>query len=133
LIICKLEKISVLFEKCGLWFWLGWTKIRLDTDRTSYSYDFEKTVENYGEYDSDGWASTTWLMGENQSVAQNGSGYAYKQYKLLLLGKNDWIFSYPIYLKNGETVTVKYHTAIGSEEAEPATLKVAVASAPDKK
>lgn len=84
------------------------------------------------EYDSDGWASTTWLMGENQSVAQNGSGYAYNNTSTSAAGKNDWLFSYPIYLKNGETVTVKYHTAIGSEEAEPATLKVAVASAPDK-
>ena len=97
-----------------------------------YSYDFEKTLENYGEYDSDGWASTTWLMGENQSVAQNGSGYAYNNTSTSAAGKNDWLFSYPIYLKNGETVTVKYHTAIGSEEAEPATLKVAVANAPDK-
>jgi len=111
--------------------WAGpksvWTPTELP-----YSYDFEKTLENYGEYDSDGWASTTWLMGENQSVAQNGSGYAYNNTSTSAAGKNDWLFSYPIYLKNGETVTVKYHTAIGSEEAEPATLKVAVANAPDK-
>lgn len=111
--------------------WAGPKSIWAPTE-LPYSYDFEKTVENYGEYDSDGWASTTWLMGENQSVAQNGSGYAYNNTSTSAAGKNDWLFSYPIYLKNGETVTVKYHTAIGSEEAEPATLKVAVASAPDK-
>lgn len=111
--------------------WAGpksvWTPTELP-----YSYDFEKTVENYGEYDSDGWASTTWLMGENQAVAQNGSGYAYNNTSTNAAGKNDWIFSYPIYLKNGETVTAKYYTSIGNESAEPATLKVAVASAPDK-
>lgn len=110
--------------------WAGPKSIWTPTE-LPYSYDFEKTVENYGEYDSDGWASTTWLMGENQSVAQNGSGYAFNNTSDDI-DKNDWIFSYPIYLKNGETVTVKYHTAIGSEEAEPATLKVAIASAPDK-
>lgn len=111
--------------------WAGpksvWTPTELP-----YSYDFEKTLENYGEYDSDGWASTTWLMGENQSVAQNGSGYAYNNTSTSAAGKNDWLFSYPIYLKNGETVTAKYYTSIGNESAEPATLKVAVANAPDK-
>ncbi|WP_027382239.1 T9SS-dependent choice-of-anchor J family protein [Epilithonimonas caeni] len=111
--------------------WAGpksvWTPTELP-----YSYDFEKTVENYGEYDSDGWASTTWLMGENEAVAQNGSGYAYNNTSTSAAGKNDWIFSYPIYLKNGETVTAKYYTSIGNESAEPATLKVAIASAPDK-
>lgn len=111
--------------------WAGpksvWTPTELP-----YSYNFEKTAENYGEYDSDGWASTTWLMGENQAVAQNGSGYAYNNTSTNSAGKNDWIFSYPIYLKNGETVTAKYYTSIGNESAEAATLKVAVASAPDK-
>lgn len=97
-----------------------------------YSYDFEKTAENYGEYDSDGWTSTTWLMGENQAVAQNGSGYAYNNTSTSNAGKNDWLFSYPIYLKNGETVTAKYYTSIGNASADPVTLKVAVASAPDK-
>ncbi|SDG12759.1 T9SS-dependent choice-of-anchor J family protein [Epilithonimonas hungarica] len=111
--------------------WAGpksvWTPTELP-----YSYDFEKTVENYGEYDSDGWTSTTWLMGENGAVAQNGSGYAYNNTSTSAAGKNDWIFSYPIYLKNGETVTAKYYTSIGNESADPAILKVAVASAPDK-
>ncbi len=111
--------------------WAGpksiWTPAELP-----YSYDFEKTVENFGEYDSDGWASTTWLMGENSAVAQNGSGYAYNNTSTSTAGKNDWLFSYPIYLKNGETVTAKYYTSIGNESADPVTLKVAVASAPDK-
>lgn len=111
--------------------WAGpksvWTPTELP-----YSYNFEKTAENYGEYDSDGWTSATWLMGENQTVAQNGSGYAYNNTSTNAAGKNDWIFSYPIYLKNGESVTAKYYTSIGNESAEPAILKVAVASAPDK-
>ncbi len=111
--------------------WAGpksvWTPTELP-----YSYDFEKTIENYGEYDSDGWASTTWLMGDNSEVAQNGSGYAYNNTSTSNAGKNDWLFSYPIYLINGETVTVKYYTSIGNTSADPVTLKVAVASAPDK-
>lgn len=111
--------------------WAGpksvWTPTELP-----YSYDFEKTVENYGEYDSDGWASTTWLMGENQASAQNGAGYAYNNTSSSSAGKNDWLFSYPIYLKNGETVIAKYYTAIGNESANPATLKVAIASAQNK-
>ena len=111
--------------------WAGPKSIWTPTE-LPYSYDFEKTVENFGEYDSDGWASTTWLMGENQSVAQNGSGYAYNNTSTSAAGKNDWLFSYPIYLKNGETVTAKYYTSIGNESADPVTLKVAVASAPDK-
>ncbi|WP_379963465.1 choice-of-anchor J domain-containing protein [Epilithonimonas sp. UC225_85] len=96
-----------------------------------YSYDFEKTVENFGEYDSDGWASTTWLNGENGAVAQNGSGYVFNNTSKTTT-KNDWIFSYPIYLKKDETVTVKYYSAIGSADASPATLKLTVATSQDK-
>lgn len=111
--------------------WAGPKSIWTPTE-LPYSYDFEKTVENFGEYDSDGWASTTWLMGENSAVAQNGSGYAYNNTSTSTAGKNDWLFSYPIYLKNGETVTVKYYTSVGNAAADPVTLKVAVASAADK-
>jgi len=111
--------------------WAGPKSIWTPTE-LPYSYDFEKTVENFGEYDSDGWASTTWLMGENEAVAQNGSGYAYNNTSTSATAKNDWLFSYPIYLKNGETVTAKYYTSIGNESAEPATLKVAIASAQNK-
>lgn len=98
-----------------------------------YSYDFEKTAENYGEYDSDGWASNSWINGENETVAQNGSGYVYNNTSTSTTAvKNDWIFSYPIYLKKNETVTVKYYSGIGSDEASPATLKLAVATSQDR-
>ncbi|KFC22713.1 T9SS-dependent choice-of-anchor J family protein [Epilithonimonas lactis] len=98
-----------------------------------YSYDFEKTAENYGEYDSDGWASNSWINGENETVAQNGSGYVYNNTSTSTTAvKNDWIFSYPMYLKKDETVTVKYYSGIGSDEANPATLKLAVATSQDR-
>lgn len=98
-----------------------------------YSYDFEKTAENYGEYDSDGWASNSWINGENEAVAQNGSGYVYNNTSTSTTAvKNDWIFSYPIYLKKDETVTVKYYSGIGSDEANPATLKLAVATSQNR-
>ncbi len=110
--------------------WAGpksvWTPTELP-----YSYDFEKTVENFGEYDSDGWASSTWLMGDNEAVAQSGSGYAFNNTHKTVT-KNDWIFSYPIYLKKDETVTVKYYAGIGNDEADAATLKLAVANSQDK-
>ena len=96
-----------------------------------YSYNFEKTAENFGEYDSVGWASTTWLNGENETAAQNGTGYVFNNTSTTTT-KNDWIFSYPIYLKKDETITVNYYAAIGSATASPATLKLAVASAQDK-
>lgn len=111
--------------------WAGpksvWTPTELP-----YAYDFETTAENYGEYESDGWASTTWLNGNNSEVAQNGSGYAFNNTTTNNAGKNDWLFSYPIYLKSGETVTAKYYASVGNASADPVTLKVAVASAPDK-
>lgn len=98
-----------------------------------YAYDFEKTAENYGEYDSDGWASNSWINGDNETVAQNGSGYVYNNTSTSTTAvKNDWIFSYPIYLKKDETVTVKYYSGIGSDEANPATLKLAVATSQDR-
>lgn len=96
-----------------------------------YAYDFEKTQENYGEYDSDGWSSNTWINGDSSEAAQNGAGYVFNNTSSSY-DKNDWIFSFPIYLTKDETVTVKYHAAIGSEEADPATLKLAVANAQDK-
>lgn len=40
-----------------------------------YSYDFEYTAENYGEYDSDGWSSGTWLNSTGSS--QSGNGYVF--------------------------------------------------------
>ena len=96
-----------------------------------YSYNFEKTLENFGEYDSDGWASTTWLNGESETAAQNGTGYVFNNTSATTT-KNDWIFSYPVYLKKDESVTVTYYAAIGSATASPATLKLAVASSQDK-
>ena len=96
-----------------------------------YAYDFETTAENYGEYDSDGWASSTWLNGESNTAAQTGTGYIFNNTSKTT-AKNDWMFSYPIYLKKNESVTVKYYAAIGSADASPATLKFAVANSQDK-
>lgn len=94
-----------------------------------YEYDFEKTDENYGEYDSDGWSSYSWLNGENQDAAHAGEGYAFNNTSTSST-KNDWLFSYPVYLEAGETLKVNYFTAIGNPDADPATLKVSVATAP---
>lgn len=95
-----------------------------------YSYDFEYTDENYGEYDSDGWTSGTWINGSGSS-AQNGEGYVFNNTSKSF-AKNDWIFSYPIKMEANETVEIKYYAQMGSETASPATLKVSVANAPDK-
>lgn len=96
-----------------------------------YSYDFEKTVENYGEYDSDGWASDSWVNGDDSSFAQQGSGYVFNSTNKTS-AKNDWLFSYPIYLKAGQTVEVKYNAAMGLDTASPAQLKLAIASSQKK-
>lgn len=93
-----------------------------------YSYDFEKTTENYGEYDSDGWSSYVWLNGENSEVSNAGNGYVYNNTSSSST-KNDWLFSYPVYLEAGETLNINYFAAIGNSEADPATLKVSIATA----
>ncbi|MGO2358726.1 choice-of-anchor J domain-containing protein [Mesonia sp.] len=96
-----------------------------------YSYGFEYTNENYGEYDSDGWTSNTWINGGEQENAQNGSGYTYNNTSNSF-AKDDWMYSYPIKLEQGEVLTIQYYSQLGLETADPATLKVAVASAPNK-
>lgn len=95
-----------------------------------YSYDFEYTDENYGEYDSDGWVSGTWINGSGSS-AQNGDGYVFNNTSKTF-AKNDWIFSYPIKMLANEKIEIKYFAQMGSANASPATLKVSVASAPVK-
>lgn len=111
----------------------GWAgpKSIFTPSKLPYSYDFEKTVENFGEYDSDGWSSNTWINGENTSAAQQGSGYAFNNTSKTTT-KNDWLFSYPISLKAGESVDVKFYAAMSLDEASPATLKLSVASSPDR-
>lgn len=94
-----------------------------------YSYDFEYTAENYGEYDSDGWTSGTWINGSG--AAQNGDGYVFNNTSKTY-AKNDWIFSYPIKMLANETVEIKYFAEMGSASASPATLKVSVADTPEK-
>lgn len=95
-----------------------------------YAYDFEYTAENYGEYDSDGWSSGTWINGSGSS-SQTGQGYVFNNTSKTY-AKNDWIFSYPIKLQANEKVEIKYFAQMGSETASPATLKVSVASQPEK-
>lgn len=92
-----------------------------------YSYNFEATEENYGEYDSDGWSSQTWISGIG-SIAQNGKGYVFNNTSKTTT-KNDWLYSYPIKLQAGETVTIKYFAQMGSAAASPATLQVTAATA----
>ncbi|MDO5654836.1 MAG: choice-of-anchor J domain-containing protein [Flavobacteriaceae bacterium] len=95
-----------------------------------YSYDFEFTEENYGEYDSDGWTSNTWINGEGE-VAQSGSGYVFNNTSTSY-AKNDWIHSYPIKLNANEEIQISFHAQMSTENASPATLKIAVANAPDR-
>ena len=95
-----------------------------------YSYDFEYTDENYGEYDSDGWVSGTWINGSG-SAAQNGEGYVFNNTSKTF-AKNDWIFSYPIKMLANEKLEIKYYAQMGSAIASPATLKVSVANSPAK-
>lgn len=96
-----------------------------------YSYGFETTVENYGEYDSDGWTSDTWINGSNSAAANSGEGYVFNNTSKTY-AKNDWIYSYPIWLESGETATINYSAAMGSDAATPATLKLSVANSPNK-
>lgn len=95
-----------------------------------YSYDFEYTGENYGEYDSDGWSSSTWINGSGPS-AQNGQGYVFNNTSKTS-AKNDWLFSYPIKANAGEEITIKYFAQMSTATATPATLKVSAATAPNK-
>lgn len=95
-----------------------------------YSYDFEYTVENYGEYDSDGWSSNTWINGSGEG-AQNGEGYIFNNTSTST-AKDDWIYSYPIKVNAGEKVEIKYYSQLGTEGADDAILKVAAATAPNK-
>ena len=95
-----------------------------------YSYDFEYTDENYGEYDSDGWTSYTWINGFGEN-AQNGDGYVFNNTSTSF-DKDDWIFSYPIKLDMDEELTIKYHAKMGVETADPANLIVSVATAPNE-
>lgn len=95
-----------------------------------YSYDFEYSEENYGEYDSDGWTSNTWINGSGES-AQSGSGYVFNNTSTSF-EKNDWIFSYPIKLNEGETLLIDLYAQLSSINADPAILKVAAATSPDR-
>lgn len=95
-----------------------------------YSYDFEYTEENYGELDSDGWSSNTWLNGSGPN-AQTGSGYLFNNTSTSF-DKNDWVYSYPIKLNESETIEISYYSKLGSETADPASLKITAANAPNK-
>tara|TARA_R110000851_G_scaffold157058_1_gene299681 strand:+ start:56576 stop:58087 length:1512 start_codon:yes stop_codon:yes gene_type:complete len=95
-----------------------------------YSYDFEFTEENYGEYDSDGWSSNTWINGSGEG-AQNETGYVFNNTSTSF-AKDDWIYSYPIKVNAGERVEIRYYSQLGTEEADDATLNIAAATAPNK-
>ena len=95
-----------------------------------YSYDFEVTDENYGEYDSDGWTSNSWINGSGEN-AQNGEGYVFNNTSNSF-PKDDWIHSYPISLEAGETLLIDFYAQLSSPTADPAILKVAAATSPNK-
>lgn len=94
-----------------------------------YSYGFEYTEENYGEYDSDGWSSNSWINGTGGN-AQEGEGYVFNNTSTSF-DKNDWIFSYPIKVQEGETIAINYYAQMGSPAADPAILKITAATAPN--
>ncbi len=110
--------------------WAGpysiWTATKLP-----YAYNFEPTTENFGEYDSDGWKSNSWVMGSLSGASQDGVGYAFNGTSKSST-KNDWLYSYPIKLSVGEEVTITYYAAMSTATASPGMLKVSVASAPDQ-
>lgn len=111
----------------------GWTSpVSIRTaSLLPYEYDFEETEENFGEYDSDGWTSTTWLNSSGEDRAQSGDGYIFNN-------TNDtydtdaWIFTPAMKLEEGEEVIVKFYTEMGGENADPANLNISIAEGPDK-
>lgn len=109
----------------------GWTSPK--SVRTAavppYAYDFEETEENFGEYDSDGWESASWLNAYGGDRAQSGEGYIFNNTSTSY-DKEDWIFSPAIKVVEGEELSIKFYTKMGGEVPDPATLKVSVASGP---
>lgn len=96
-----------------------------------YYYGFEYSAENYGEYDSDGWISSTWLNGNSASSAASGSGYVFNNTSKTY-AKNDWLYSYPLWLEEGEAVHLSFKAAMGNANATPAKLKITVGTKPEK-
>lgn len=103
----------------------GWTgpKSIFAPSLLPYSHGFEKTEENYGEYDSDGWNSNTWVMGVDSSLAAEGAGYIYANTSSE--DTNKWMYSYPLLLKEGEgSVKVTLKANLGAGASSNATLRI---------
>lgn len=96
-----------------------------------YSYDFEYTDENFGEYDSDGWSSSTWLNSFDENRAQSGEGYIFNNTSSNF-DKDDWIYSPPIKLEEDEKLMVTFYAQLANALIDPAELEVVVSSAPEK-
>lgn len=89
-----------------------------------YEYGFEPTIENYGEYDSDGWVSDTWIMGINSEVAGEGEGYIYSNTNTSS-DTNKWLYSYPLALKEGEgAVKISFDAIMSSDANTNGILRV---------
>ncbi len=88
-----------------------------------YEYGFEPTEENYGEYDSDGWSSDSWLMGISTEVANEGSGYMYSNTSTTI-NVNKWLHSYPIIVKGNSTIKVNLSANYSNDALLGGSLRV---------
>lgn len=107
--------------------WIG-PKSVFTASELPYQYGFEYTEENYGEYDSDGWSSTTWINGNNESLAQEGAGYIYSNTSTSS-ETNKWIYSYPIWLKKDDILNISFFSGITSDATDKAELSISIANA----
>jgi len=96
-----------------------------------YSYDFESTEENFGEYGSDGWSSSTWLISSGNNRAQSGENYVYNNTNADFDSDN-WIYSPPIKLDANEKLVISYYAHSATIQADSITLQLAVASLQNK-
>lgn len=88
-----------------------------------YEHGFEPTVENYGEYDSDGWTSDTWIMGVNESLASAGEGYIFSNTSSST-NVNKWLYSYPMIIEENVPITITFDAGFANDATENAVLKV---------
>ncbi|MXV38020.1 T9SS type A sorting domain-containing protein [Flavobacteriaceae bacterium Ap0902] len=103
----------------------GWTgpKSIFTPSALPYKHSFEPTVENYGEYDSDGWTSDTWIMGVNSDLAFEGEGYIFSNTSSSS-ETNKWLYSYPIVIGENEPIELMFDAAFTNGAADSGLLKI---------
>ena len=106
--------------------WMGPKSIFTPTD-LPYSHGFEPTAENYGEYDSDGWTSDTWLMGVNSDLASIGEGYMFSN-TTTTTDTNKWLYSYPFIIRETQSVKFTFAAAMATDAQESGVLKFGLTS-----